>query len=921
MNAERRRDVAGDGGPLRLSVPPRYGLRHYPAFPSPSLSSPFPFSPSVSSTPSKRRLASSSSSGSSVTSVFFLLFSLRSLYSLLPFLRASPPTFSLFPFSFLVSFFSFLLTALCFFLLPSPSEPPRARSLPSLGGLLLPLAAKSLLLALGFLLRFQALRTCGTAATILVEFSGAIAARSISHSSGDGDGRRSSQIVGFAALATAVLLLSRGWDRIGCFPMSSSSSSGDGECLRILPLLLPFLSGVLGFYESSACNWPPLRNLGRRRLRLVSLGLTTALLFFPALVGFIVSEGESGGGVAMGNLGWSLANTVIFGVVLAGNLAEIKLPPTVKDLRREFLSTLLCTSALELFYNPRLSLPGFLLSALLLWISVDQLASSSSSWSPLELENPDAAESFASMAARPLRHIWSERKSRKIAMFLLINSAYMVVEFTVGFLSNSLGLISDACHMLFDCAALGIGLYASYISRLPASAQFNYGRGRFEVVSGYVNAVFLVLVGALIVLESFERILDPQEISTSSLLSVSIGGLLVNVVGLVFFHEEHHHAHGGGACSHSHSESDHRHHHHHHHHGCTTGGRPSELDHPAAQQSDTGKVFFQEEHHHAHSGRACSHSHSESDHHHHGCTTGGRPSELDHHSTRQSKSRRDAGHHHRSHDDHSNDHHGCVTGGQPSELDHRATRHSKSSQDTDHHHHSHNDHCNDHPAEQWTGINFKDLSEHDHDHGGGQEHEHCGHSHGSEKRMEIYEGHDHGENTDHISSQAWNQSSSKLTRGKPAEEPQRRHVVDHNMEGIFLHVLADTMGSVGVVISTLLIKYKGWLVADPACSILISVMIVSSVVPLLRNSAEILLQRTPRTREWDIKEAIEDIARMKGICGVDRYHVWNFTTSDIVGTIHLRVSADCDMVLAREQVSQKLQQAGVKDLTIQLEYV
>ena len=83
--------------------------------------------------------------------------------------------------------------------------------------------------------------------------------------------------------------------------------------------------------------------------------------------------------------------------------------------------------------------------------------------------------------------------------------------------------------------------------------------------------------------------------------------------------------------------------------------------------------------------------------------------------------------------------------------------------------------------------------------------------------------------------------------------------------GIFLHVLADTLGSVGVVISTLLIKYKGWVISDPvptcltpppasapgllpthiamggmqACSIFISLLIVSSVIPLLRNSAEV----------------------------------------------------------------------------------
>nr|XP_023870499.1 metal tolerance protein 12-like [Quercus suber]POE88718.1 metal tolerance protein 12 [Quercus suber] len=197
---------------------------------------------------------------------------------------------------------------------------------------------------------------------------------------------------------------------------------------------------------------------------------------------------------------------------------------------------------LELFYFAELSLRGLLLCGLLLYVAVRELDPVYLNYLELGMESP---ESFSTSIMKPIRHILSERKSRKIALFLLINTGYMVVEFVAGFMSNSLGLISDACHMLFDCAALAIGLYASYISRLPANNQYNYGRGRFEVLSGYVNAVFLVLVGALIVLESFERILDPQEISTNSLLTVSIGGLVVNVVGLIFFHEEHHHAHGG----------------------------------------------------------------------------------------------------------------------------------------------------------------------------------------------------------------------------------------------------------------------------------------------------------------------------------------------------------------------------------------
>ncbi|CAN0857552.1 Metal tolerance protein 8 [Linum grandiflorum] len=288
----------------------------------------------------------------------------------------------------------------------------------------------------------------------------------------------------------------------------------------------------------------------------------------------------------------------------------------------------------------------------------------------------------------------------------------MVVEFVAGFMSNSLGLISDACHMLFDCAALAIGLYASYIARLPANDQYNYGRGRFEVLSGYVNAVFLVLVGALIVLESFERILDPQEISTNSLLVVSVGGLVVNIVGLIFFHEEHHHAH--------------------------------------------------------------------------------------------------------------------------------------------------------------------------------------------DSKIEP--------------------EPEKIS-AEPEPEKHHHHHVDHNMEGIFLHVLADTMGSVGVVISTLLIKYKGWLVADPASSIFISALIISSVIPLLRNSAEILLQRVPRTHEKDVKKALNDVRRIEGVHGIQTFHIWSFTNTDVVGTLHLHVSEDTDRTSLKKKVVQRFQDCGVKDLTIQVECI
>nr|XP_023887518.1 zinc transporter 5 isoform X2 [Quercus suber] len=852
----------------------------------------YPFTPSSSSsTPSKHRLSSlpsftSNSKPTTKSSLSFLflllLFSLRSLYSLLPFLRSSPPSFSLFPFCFLVSLLSFLLT-LSFSLLPSspsslknPFHPkPQNQIFLSLSSIshsqLRALFFKSILLAVVFLLRFQALRYCGTAALILAELSGNVTARfafeSRDQNFGGGFGQNwISKVRGFLALFFGLFLLAVSWDRIECFPLSAYSVEKFGvsvfprdNCVRFWPMLLPFVSGFLGCYDRVSMNSGKIRQLGQKRVRLISLFFTTIVLFVPAVISVVVFEAE-GDSVSFGNLIWPLANTVVFGVLLSENYSDEKLASS-KDFRREFLVTFLCTLVLELFYFAELSLWGLLLCGLLLYVAVRELDPVYLNYLELGMESP---ESFSTSIMKPIRHILSERKSRKIALFLLINTGYMVVEFVAGFMSNSLGLISDACHMLFDCAALAIGLYASYISRLPANNQYNYGRGRFEVLSGYVNAVFLVLVGALIVLESFERILDPQEISTNSLLTVSIGGLVVNVVGLIFFHEEHHHAHGGCSQSHPHSHS----HSHTHHH---------------------------DQHSHDHTGH-----HHEDHGNHHECIT------VSHECLEKSCS--DHGDHH--------EHHSCNThGGADSCKDHISGGHDRHHDYA--HHHDHHDHAHQHDHHHHD-------HQHDHHH---HDHQHHHHQADDDHVPDVHHRHHHSDGhnvADSHGQGAGSQAlanSTKLSSGRDQPQKLHHHHIDHNMEGIFLHVLADTMGSVGVVISTLLIKYKGWLVADPACSIFISVLIVASVIPLLRNSAEVLLQRVPRMHEQELKEALNDVMKIRGICGIQNFHVWSFTNTDVVGTLNLHISAETDKASTKAHVSRILNDAGIKDLTLQVECV
>lgn len=164
---------------------------------------------------------------------------------------------------------------------------------------------------------------------------------------------------------------------------------------------------------------------------------------------------------------------------------------------------------------------------------------------------------------------YANSDTRKIAIFFLINLSFMFVELIYGYLSNSLGLISDSFHMLFDCMALFIGLCASYIAKMSADKQYTYGYGRVETLSGLFNGIFLVFIAFNVFCESIERIFEPQKIETEGLLLVSVLGLGVNMIGLFFFHDHHDHGghshdHGhGGSCSHG-GGADHSHHDHSH---------------------------------------------------------------------------------------------------------------------------------------------------------------------------------------------------------------------------------------------------------------------------------------------------------------------------------------------------------------------
>lgn len=141
------------------------------------------------------------------------------------------------------------------------------------------------------------------------------------------------------------------------------------------------------------------------------------------------------------------------------------------------------------------------------------------------------------------------------------------------------------------------------------------------------------------------------------------------------------------------------------------------------------------------------------------------------------------------------------------------------------------------------------------------------------------------------------------------------------MRGVFLHILADTLGSVGVIISAVLMHLFGWMRADPICSIFIALLIAASVVPLIKESAQVLMMRQPQSIDNELARCYKSVMGLAGVHSVQEPHFWTLCSDFHVGSIKLEVSEKADAKYITAHTRMMFESIGIKQMTIQLDYV
>ncbi|CAI0910602.1 Cadmium, cobalt and zinc/H(+)-K(+) antiporter [Serratia entomophila] len=144
----------------------------------------------------------------------------------------------------------------------------------------------------------------------------------------------------------------------------------------------------------------------------------------------------------------------------------------------------------------------------------------------------------------------AERNTRWAVM---LTAGMMAIEIAGGWLFNSMALLADGWHMSSHALALGLSVMAyGAARRLAKDRRFSLGTWKIEVLAGYTSAVLLVLVAALMLFQSAERLLNPSPIHYNQAIVIGLAGLGVNLLCAWLLRGGQHHGHHHGHDVHHH---------------------------------------------------------------------------------------------------------------------------------------------------------------------------------------------------------------------------------------------------------------------------------------------------------------------------------------------------------------------------------
>ncbi|XP_074558957.1 metal tolerance protein 1-like [Curcuma longa] len=199
----------------------------------------------------------------------------------------------------------------------------------------------------------------------------------------------------------------------------------------------------------------------------------------------------------------------------------------------------------------------------------------------------------------------------------------------------------------------------------------------------------------------------------------------------------------------------------------------------------------------------------------------------------------------------------------------------------------------------------------------GHEHGHEGHNHSHGRHEDSHSEHDH----DHSAAGVVDSGDEDkflihAKHDKDKDKDKRRNI---NVHGAYLHVLGDSIQSVGVMIGGAIIWWKPeWKTIDMACTLFFSIIVLITTIKMLRDILEVLMESTPR--QIDATKLETGLCQLDGVVAVHELHIWAITVGKVLLACHVTIAPEADADLILDTVIGYIRREyNISHVTIQIE--
>ncbi|XP_042966409.1 metal tolerance protein 1-like isoform X1 [Carya illinoinensis] len=226
------------------------------------------------------------------------------------------------------------------------------------------------------------------------------------------------------------------------------------------------------------------------------------------------------------------------------------------------------------------------------------------------------------------------------------------------------------------------------------------------------------------------------------------------------------------------------------------------------------------------------------------------------------------------------------------------------------HEHGHGHDENGHHSH---GMTISTPHHHHHEH---PEDDHC---HGHEDPADHHSHGDHADHHDHEDHAHHHDDHVEPLLDKPTNGPKQKKGKNINVQGAYLHVLGDSIQSIGVMIGGAIIWYKPeWKIVDLICTLIFSVIVLGTTIRMLRSILEVLMESTPR--EIDATKLEKGLLEMKEVVAVHELHIWAITVGKILLACHVKIMPEANADLVLDNVLNYIKREyNISHITIQIE--